>query len=226
MSRTSTRSTSSSFGCSWSRDGRPMRSRPPSGCGREAFQSRLGGRSSIAALRRPTDVPKRSCASASGSCSAPSPTRRTQGRPANRQQSSRPVLAGTARRRAGVPGVSRRSRGRVARGGNARGADPERLERSRPGSRRTRPCWSTWSARDSLMVFVVTAARRIGEDDSAAASRPERADRAASGPDPPPRRRSLDQAGGEPVGGAARADRGRWVAAWDTSLCTSCRTAH
>ena len=87
-----------------------------------------------------------------------------QGGSGETAESSRQVLAGTRSRRAGVPGVPGRSHGRVAPRGNARGA-ARRFERSRPGSRMTRPCWNTWSARDSLMVFVVTRRARIGEDD-------------------------------------------------------------
>ena len=124
-----------------------------------SFSEQTGGWSSISAQRRPTDVPKRSSASASVNCSAPSPTRtsrwvRRAGRELVAKFSQELALAEQE-----YQVVSRRSRGRaVARRGNARGA-ARRRERSRPGSKRTRPCWSTWSDASSLMVFVVTRQR-------------------------------------------------------------------
>ena len=132
MSRTNTRSTSSSCGCSWSRDGQPTPSRPPSDCGREAMSSRLAGGRSFAPSATPTDVTgDASCASASVTCSARSPRGGSRARPANRQQ----ALATFSQELAASPSRTYQAflddrSGALRRRGDARGA-AEALRASR-----------------------------------------------------------------------------------------------
>ena len=185
MSRTSTRSTSSSFGCSWSRDGPPTRSRPPSGCGRKAFQSRqAGGQRSALSDDRPTDR------SAATRAHPPTAARHRQrggsGRVAEKRQRALAKFSQElVRRGAGVPGVPGRSR-RTRCAQRQRSRRCQAFRASRPGSRTTKPCWSTWWGGTGSWSSS-SPGRLIGEDESRAASRPDCADRTASGPHPPPR---------------------------------------